>query len=214
MTSERKISANRINGRKSRGPRTAAGKSKASRNAWRHGLATISYLNPAASGKIAVMAKVICGEHADPLLFEQALIIAENTMLLHCVGTERVALIERLRDIMAKPLAKRDTLTQARARQQQTRRAHAELTRMRAELGMTKNQAFPKPEQVDRLAQLPWKRMPVQERDEFDAMREAMPDLERLVRYERRACSRRKRAMREFMAIKSRAVDEERDASN
>ena len=56
--------------------------------------------------------------------------------------------------------------------------------------------------------------MPVQERDEFDAMREAMPDLERLVRYERRACSRRKRAMREFMAIKTRAVDGERDASN
>ena len=52
--------------------------------------------------------------------------------------------------------------TQARARQQQTRRAHAELTQMRAELGMTKNQAFPTPEQVDRLAQLPWKRMPVQ----------------------------------------------------
>jgi hypothetical protein len=63
------------------------------------------------------MAKAICGADAEPLLFEQALIIAENAMLLHCVATERVAVIERLRDITAMPLAKRDTLTQARARQ-------------------------------------------------------------------------------------------------
>jgi hypothetical protein len=67
MTSERRIAANRINARKSRGPRTAAGKSKASRNAWRHGLSRISYLNPAVSEKIAVMAKAICGEDAEPL---------------------------------------------------------------------------------------------------------------------------------------------------
>src|SRR2546430_2654177 len=128
-------------------------------------------------------------------------------MLLNCVGTERSAVIERLRDITAKPLTKRDSLAQAKARQQQTRHAYAELTQMRAELGMTTNQEFPTPEQLDRLEKLPWEGMPVQERDEFDAMREAMPDLERLVRYERRAFSRRKRAMRDFMAIKSRPVD-------
>jgi hypothetical protein len=34
-------------------------------------------------------------------------------------------------------------------------------------------------------------------------MRQAMPDLDRLVRYERRAWSRRKRALRDFVAIKS-----------
>jgi hypothetical protein len=39
-------------------------------------------------------------------------------------------------------------------------------------------------------------------RDEFDAMRLAMADLSRLERYERRASSRRKRAIRAFMEIK------------
>jgi hypothetical protein len=148
MTSERKIAANRINARKSRGPHTAAGKSKASRNAWRHGLLTIRYLNPAMSEKIAVMAKAICGGDAEPLLFEQALIIAENEMLLHCVGAGRVAVIERLRDITAIPLAKRDALAQANARSLETRRAYADFVQIKAQLGMTEEQQFPTPEQV------------------------------------------------------------------
>ena len=38
-------------------------------------------------------------------------------------------------------------------------------------------------------------------------MRAAMPDLERLARYERRAWSRRRRAMRNFMAIKFKKVE-------
>jgi len=46
MTSERQIAANRLNGRKSRGPRTTAGKSTASRNAVRHGLAAIGRRQP------------------------------------------------------------------------------------------------------------------------------------------------------------------------
>jgi hypothetical protein len=41
-------------------------------------------------------------------------------------------------------------------------------------------------------------------RDEFDAMRLALPDLRRLERYERRAWSRRKRAIRDFIEITSR----------
>jgi hypothetical protein len=134
-------------------------------------------------------------------------------MLLRCVGAERVAVIERLRDITAIPLAKRDTLAQANARSLETRRAYADFVEIKAQLGMTEEQQFPTPEQVNRAAELPWKRMPVQERDEFDALREATPDLERLGRYERRAWSRHKRAMREFIAIKASSFDDERNAS-
>jgi hypothetical protein len=43
MTSVRKIEANRHNGRKSCGPRTAAGKATASRNALQHGLAALTH---------------------------------------------------------------------------------------------------------------------------------------------------------------------------
>jgi hypothetical protein len=48
------------------------------------------------------------------------------------------------------------------------------------------------------------RRKPIKSRDEFDALRLAMPDLDRLARYERRAWSRQKRAFREFIEIKSR----------
>jgi hypothetical protein len=47
------------------------------------------------------------------------------------------------------------------------------------------------------------KQKPTKSRDEFDAMRRAMPDLDRLARYERRAWSRWKRAIRDFIEIKS-----------
>ena len=56
MTSSRKIAANRVNGGKSRGPRTAAGKKTASRNAMRHGLSTINRSNPLVAADIARLA--------------------------------------------------------------------------------------------------------------------------------------------------------------
>ena len=115
MTSEKKIAANRINARKSRGPRTAAGKDRVSYNAFRHGLAALKHLDPMLSRDIDLIARAMCGDDIDPLLFEQALVIAENEMVLRCVRVERVAMIERLRDIAAAPLVKRDNRT-ARAR--------------------------------------------------------------------------------------------------
>jgi hypothetical protein len=48
----------------------------------------------------------------------------------------------------------------------------------------------------------------INERDEFAALEEAAPDLIRLDRYERRAWSRQKRAIRGFMNMKLlRAID-------
>ena len=46
------------------------------------------------------------------------------------------------------------------------------------------------------------KHLKEQERDEFEALEEAIPDLKRLERYERRAWSQQKRAIREFMNTK------------
>ncbi len=41
-----------------------------------------------------------------------------------------------------------------------------------------------------------------QERDQYEALEEGIPDLLRLERYERRAWARQKRAMREFLNLK------------
>src|ERR1019366_6503316 len=49
----------------------------------------------------------------------------------------------------------------------------------------------------------PWNPTPPIERDEHDALCQAIPDLNRLRRYERRAWSRRRRAVHAFIAIKA-----------
>jgi hypothetical protein len=207
MTSERKIAANRINARKSRGPRTAAGKGRVSYNAFRHGLAALKHLDPMASRDIDLLARAMCGDDFNSLLFEQALVIAESEMVLRCIRVERVAVIERLRDIAVAPLAKRDdrrTRVRARARGRETELACVELEPMRARLD-----AMPQEERAKlddaydgEAAELASKPTPQEGRDEIDAMHEAMPDLKRLTRYERQALARHKRALRRFMEIK------------
>ena len=99
MTSQARIAANRGNARKSRGPRTAAGKFKASRNALRHGLSAVTRVNPALEPRIDAIATKLCGGDENPLLREQALIIAENHVVLARVRAARLDAIERrLRD--------------------------------------------------------------------------------------------------------------------
>jgi hypothetical protein len=83
MTSEKKIAANRLNGKKSRGPNTVSGKLRSSRNAWRHGLAATADAEPTASPAVKRMAKAICGnEHSDPDLHDLAMTIARWQMVL------------------------------------------------------------------------------------------------------------------------------------
>src|SRR6516164_9841604 len=106
MTSQRKIAANRTNGRKSRGQRSVAGKLRAKNNALRHGLAAMPRANPSACAEIEQMAKAICAGDHHPLLFEQALIIAESDFVLRCVRAQRIAVIERVREVTAIALAR------------------------------------------------------------------------------------------------------------
>ena len=133
MTSARKIAANRINAQKSRGPRSTVGKNRVSANAFRHGLAALKHLDTMRPRDIELMARALCGDDIDPLLFEQAQVIAENELLLHCVRAERIAVIERLRDVTARPLAIRDdSMARAKARMHEMDVAAAELERIQA----------------------------------------------------------------------------------
>ena len=99
MTSPKKVAANRVNGRRSRGPHTDRGKARASRNARRHGLAAFaSKHDPAMAQKVKEMVDAICAPDGDSPLRQQAAMIGENQLWLSCVRAEKVALIERLRD--------------------------------------------------------------------------------------------------------------------
>ena len=163
MSSEKQIEANRRNAEKSKGPRTAAGKARASRNSRKHALCTISRNNPLYSPRIETIARAVCSEATNAELWEQALIIGECTTLLACAQAERIALIERLLGGFCVHVA-------------DTQGAGG------AELGASQCK-------------------PALLRDEHEAMGLAARNLNRLERYERRALSRRKRAIETFMAI-------------
>ena len=103
MTSEKKIAANRANGKKSRGPNTVSGKLESSRNAWRHGLAAAADAEPTASPAVKRMANAICGnEHTDPDLYDLAVTIARWQIVLLKVRADRIAAFEQQRMIHPK----------------------------------------------------------------------------------------------------------------
>jgi hypothetical protein len=206
MTSELKMAANRMNARKSRGPRSAAAKARVSRNALRHGFAALKHLPVMRSRHVENMASAICGIDTNPLLFEQALVIAESTIILACIGPERLAVIGRLRDITAVPLSEKDnSFALAEVRLREMELASDEFQELKAKFDAMSVEEQEKllDEYELREAELEAMRPLVKERDEFDAMRAAMPDLDRLARYEWRARSRQKRAIRAFIKIKS-----------
>ena len=227
MSSERKITASRNNGRRSSGPRTQAGKTRASRNALQHGLAAISHHQPVPSAEIVRFANALRGDDSDPALLAQARVIAQNEMVLRAIREQQIAVVERLREPTVVALTKRDNrLKLAKARSKQARRAEKEIERRlpsvlkkyRDRLGPdpycgSKFDFVPlglkvlleepdSPEEEQRALDLAREQIEQQQRDEHEAMQEAIPDLIRLERYERRAWSRQQRAIREFLSIK------------
>lgn len=109
MTTLRKTTANRANAQRSTGPRTAAGKQQACRNALKHGLAVPVRANAALSQEAAALAQAITGaDECDPRLIQAAALLAEaaidvlrvrqakadllNTLSLHAGGWQSEAL--------------------------------------------------------------------------------------------------------------------------
>jgi hypothetical protein len=207
-----------------------AGKARASQNALGHGLATITRDNPAFSARIEAIARALCPDASNPLLFDQALIIAETTFVLRCVRTERIARIERLRDGTASPLTRDMSKERAKARWQQAQLLYDSLVRAKADSNTNTNAKSSTDPQADSVKKpitnakpdagtkanndtnaangsieaerTPvWQPKPIPPRDELDAMCLSMPDLNRLERYEQRTLSRRKRAIQTFIEI-------------
>ena len=242
MTSDRKIAANRRNSRNSSGPRSAAGKLIASRNALRHGLAALVHRQSAPSEEIDQMARKLCGGDKDQVVFAQAMEIAKNDMILRAVRAQKIAVIERMREPYVAPLCKKDnSLDLARARSMEGWLAYRELQsrlpeilekykdKMQRENPPSQSAEGPsdqsdgttevadvvlgfiplrlqlllvEPETIDqRDRDLDRARQAIGEPNEYEALEAAILDLVRLDRYERRAWSARKRAVREFVKL-------------
>jgi hypothetical protein len=172
MASERQIAANRRNARKSTGPRSGAGRKRASRNAYRHGL-TLSITSTAAVAKqLDKLARKIAGNTDDAITVERAREIAQAELDLARVRRAKVAVIER-----ASAFGELDPPQLAATKM------------IRLLNAFDRGRPIPKP--IDALAT-----MPSQEPDRSaEAVRRVLPELRKLDRYERRAVAQRERAV-------------------
>ena len=80
------------------GPRTAAGKAIASRNALRHGFAAQLNARSPAPGKAERLARAIAGADPDPVILAQAFEIAEDELVLGDIAMHKVGILERLHE--------------------------------------------------------------------------------------------------------------------
>ena len=93
MTSDHKIKANRANARASTGPKTAHGRARAARNALRHSLSLPVCSNPALSEEVETLAREIAGPDANPETQALARQVAEAQIDLRRVRYARHKLL-------------------------------------------------------------------------------------------------------------------------
>ncbi len=196
MTSEHQRQTNRVNAQASTGPKTARGKARAAKNAFRHGLSITVYRDPDLAPKIEVWAHRIAGEGADAVVLAAARGIAEAQIDLQRVKACRLRLIERA-------LADPDYVgAQAERRQLSASMRWLRLKDQGYLTGITPwaeviCQTLTLPLGPDKLATI---------------LCDLVHELPALDRYERRARWRRKRAIREFDRVRKQAARERRNA--
>jgi hypothetical protein len=96
LTSERKISANRSNAKKSTGPRSDAGRKASRRNALRHGLAIDIRTDPTYRDDIVQLAKLMSSARGRPYVSDNARDAAEAVLDLIRIRKVRAFLFETI----------------------------------------------------------------------------------------------------------------------
>jgi hypothetical protein len=178
LTSESKIRANRTNARASTGPKTAQGRARSARNALRHALSLPVYSHPLLSEEVETLAREIAGPGANMEIQEFARQVAEAQIDL-----------DRVR------YARHQLLSQALADPYSEPRAN-----IRAKMALLRCHAPDPPEETA-------VKLPPQGSDKFATiLSEETKQLRAMDRYERRALSRRKFAIRALDEARRRAA--------
>ena len=111
MTSPQRIQANRANARTSTGPKTAQGRARAAHNARRHGLSLSVFADPVLSEQVEALAREIAGEPTNDDIYQLARRIAEAQIDLQRVRGARHQLLCDALDTRAKFKVMKQLLT-------------------------------------------------------------------------------------------------------
>jgi hypothetical protein len=129
VVSGKKLRANRENAKRSTGPRTIEGKSRASRNAVRHGLFSAALRDARRPDRVAQIANKLCDGDPFPYRYEAALEVAEAQVLLDRIRAARAHMITttkvRSKGTRQRPLNFRAGLPNLPALDQYEQRAYA-----------------------------------------------------------------------------------------
>jgi chromosome segregation ATPase len=191
-----RVRANRLNGKKSTGPKTVEGRTRSARNALKHGLARPLVNIHGASECAENLAHSWVGPDAEPIQMEQARKAAEAHLELERIEARRIALLS---GPWVKEVRKSSRTI--------LREANAWLD-IQEKMSRVVEKDNPTERDVTRLEQLIEKRKsisltPMIQETEMDFV-EIASELIKLERYERRARSRRKKALRELDRLQDR----------
>ena len=192
MTSDRQQRANRANAKSSTGPKTAAGKARAAQNAFRHGL-NVSVRSDPLLAEIEAMARKISGPYGDAESMEGARRIAEAQFDLNRVRNRRRLLI---RQFLVDPY-----FVPRHIRRLQLWGLHLALGARFRVLPIEAHKI-----EVHKIKELFSPMPPESEEKLATILRQKTSELAALDRYERRALSRRKAAIRNFDAARALAI--------
>ena len=96
MATEKQIAANRANAKKSTGPKTAAGRAKSSRNAYRHGLSCPLRFDPVTSAKADAIAWTLIGEEPGEQKLESAAEFVRAQLEMLRIRSTRTELLAKI----------------------------------------------------------------------------------------------------------------------
>jgi hypothetical protein len=128
LTTDRECRANRANAKSSTGPKTASGKARSAQNALRHGLNVSTLSDPALAPLAKAIARRIAGPYTDAETLDRARRIAEAQVDLERVRAYRGRMLireienpdyqpPRVSKLQALLLAKQDQVSRALGRQ-------------------------------------------------------------------------------------------------